>query len=208
MPAWLSRNRMIVASGVFAALLPLLTFLGDLGFLSAMGFSALGGGGVYLTLSREIGDVDLDESNLDAGQRETARQILSEALADVARLERAAKRIRSGSTSKQAAHLVALFNKTITDVTRDPERLGSVRRLLTFYAPRAADIAEAYVSIENGPLPDRARLDRAEASLRKIDEAWAHFADKLAAPDKTNLDIELDLLDQSLKTDLEKLPWR
>lgn len=208
MPVWLSRNRMIAASGVFAALLPLLTFLGDLGFLSAMGLSAVGGAGVYLTLSRGAGEVDFDESKLDAGQRETARQILSEALADVARLERAAKRIHSSSTRKQAMHLTALFNTTIADVTRDPERLSSVRRLLTFYAPRAADIAEAYVNIENSPLPDRVRLDRAEASLRKIDEAWAHFADKLAAPDKTNLDIELDLLDQSLKTDLEKLPWR
>jgi 5-bromo-4-chloroindolyl phosphate hydrolysis protein len=206
MPTWIYRNQYIVASGIFAGLLPALVLWGDLGLPLGFALSGLGGLGAFLILSRSRTDFDLDNAKLDAGQREAARQVLSEALADVDRLEAAGKRIRQASAKAQVAHLCSLFNRTIADVTRDPERLGSVRRLLTFYAPRAADIAEAYVGIENSPLPDAARLNRAEAALRKIDEAWAHFADKLAEPDKNNLDIELAVLDQSLKSDLEKLP--
>lgn len=206
MPTWIYRNQFVVASATFAVLLPALVLWGDLEFAIGVALSILGGLGVFLALSRSSTDFGLDNAKLDTGQRAAARQILSGALAEVDRLEAAGKRMRLASAKAQVMHLCSLFNRTIADVTREPERLGSVRRLLTFYAPRAADIAEAYVGIESSSLPDTARLRRAEASLRKIDEAWAHFADKLAEPDKANLDIELAMLDQSLKSDLEKLP--
>jgi 5-bromo-4-chloroindolyl phosphate hydrolysis protein len=208
MPNWLSRNRIIVACAAFAILLPCLAFLGDLQFPVAIGLSLVSALGLYFLLASNTPDVEINSSTLDASQRELARKILSEALTDVDRLMAVGKRIKTARVKQQVSHLSDLFNKTIAEVTREPERLTSVRRLLTFYAPKAADIAEGYLSIEQAPRPDAMRLNRAEVSLRKLDEAWAHFTDKLAEPDRTNLDIELDVLDQSLKTDLERLPWR
>lgn len=208
MSEWLSQNRVILAGAAFAVLLPALTLVGDLHLLVAGGLSLVTALGVYFAFARNGPDVEIDSSLLDSAQREMARKILSEALTDVDRLVAAGKGIKTSRVKDQVRHLVELFQKTIAEVTREPERLTSVRRLLTFYAPKAADIAEAYQTIEQSPRPDAMRLNRAEISLRKLDEAWAHFTDKLAEPDRTNLDIELDVLDQSLKTDLEKLPWR
>jgi 5-bromo-4-chloroindolyl phosphate hydrolysis protein len=208
MPRWFSGNPPIVAGGAFAILLPLLAFLGDLQFLWAFGLSAVGAAGVYLLATGRGPYLEINDQAIDASQREAARQILSEALGDVDRLAAAGTRIKAPEVKQQITHLSGLFHATIDEVTREPERLTSVRRLLTFYAPKAADIAEAYQAIERSPRPDAERLQRAGESLRKLDEAWAHFADRLAEPDRTDLDIELNLLDQSLKTDLEKLPWR
>jgi 5-bromo-4-chloroindolyl phosphate hydrolysis protein len=205
---WLQSNRAPTSAGVFALLLPTLAFLGDLGFPLSLGLSGIGGLGLYLALSRSGAGVEIESDVLDAGQRETARQILSEAMSDVYRLQSAGKRIKAETVRGQVQHLTELFNKTIAEVRREPERLGTVRRLLTFYAPRAADIAEGYASVECSARPDQARLSRAESSLAKLDQAWVHFTDKLAEPDRANLDIELDLLDQSLKSDMETLSWR
>lgn len=208
MADWLQTNRVLASACAFALILPILAFVGHLGYMVSLGFSGLGASGLYLLLSRGGPDLDLDDRILDAGQREAARQILNDAITAVDRLHTAGKRIKAESVNEQVAHLADLFNKTIADVRREPERLGSVRRLLTFYAPRAADIAEGYASVESGARPDKARLERAATSLRKLDDAWAHFTDKLAEPDRANLDIELDLLDQSLKSDMEKISWR
>jgi 5-bromo-4-chloroindolyl phosphate hydrolysis protein len=205
---WLQSNRALVSAAGFALLLPALALVGDVGFPIAIGLSGLTGLGAYLALSRKGPDIELDSKVLDAGQRETARQILSDAMSDVYRLQVAGKRIAAASVRDQVAHLTQLFNATIDQVRREPERLSSVRRLLTFYAPRAADIAEGYATIEKSARPDPARLQRAAASLQKLEQAWAQFADKLTEPDRTNLDIELDLLDQSLKSDAETIAWR
>ncbi len=205
---WLQSNRTLVGAGSFAILLPALAFLGDISFVLALGLSSVTGAGLYLALSRNGPDIDIDSTVLDAGQREAARQILSDAIADVSRLQAAGKRIQAEAVRGQVQHLAQLFNTTIDQVRREPERLGSVRRLLTFYAPRAADIAEGYATIEKGARPDPTRLERAATSLRKLESAWAQFADKLTEPERTNLDIELDLLDQSLKSDTETIAWR
>lgn len=208
MPDWLQTNRTLFGAGSFAVALPALALLCDLGFALSLGLSGLAGLGVYLLLSRDGPDMEIDSDILDAGQREAARQILSDAMTHVARLRSSRKRIREKRVGNQVHHLADLFERTISDVKREPERLGSVRRLLTFYAKHAGDIAEAYATIEGSVRPDHARLLRAEESLRKIDDAWVHFADKLAEPDRTNLDIDLDMLDQSLKSDMETLSWR
>ncbi len=208
MPYWLTQYRIIFAAAGFAVLLPLLVFLGDLSLPIAGGLSSLVGLGLYFLFAGNGPDVDISSSALDSGQREMARQILSDALADLDRLSSAGKKIKTERVRRQIAHLIELFSGTIAKVTKEPERLTSVRRLLTFYAPKAADIAEGYLSIEQSSVPDAMRLNRAEVSLRKLDEAWVHFADKMTDPERANLDIELDVLDQSLKSDLEKLPWR
>lgn len=208
MGSWIARNRMIAGGGLFALLLPLLSLLGRLDFAIAFAIAGAAGLGAYFLAGGNRPPLEIDEDRIDAGARETARQILSEALGDVERLAEAGRRIKAKDVREQVTHLVDLFRQTISQVTREPERLGSVRRLLTFYAPKAAEIADGYAEIESSPRPDSARLTRTAESLKKLDDAWAHFSDKLAEPDRTNLDIELDVLDQSLKSDMEKLTWR
>lgn len=97
--------------------------------------------------------------------------------------------------------------KTIADdvvarIEAEPERLGAVQRLLTYYLPRAAEIAAAYEELRIRKTPDSERLHAIGEVLSKMEAAFAHFAAELADDDMRTLDADLKLIDAALKEDL------
>jgi hypothetical protein len=77
-----------------------------------------------------------------------------------------------------------------------------VRRFLTYYLPRAAEIAEAYRALETSTVPDTTRLAATGDMIDRLDVAFTRYAANLQDADLDKLDIELKLLKSSLDEDL------
>jgi hypothetical protein len=86
---------------------------------------------------------------------------------------------------------------------KEPSKLVDVRRLVAVYLPRTREIATSFVEVEGKGLQERARAERVRAVLKRIDETFQHFGERMVEGDAKELDIELNLLEDSIKQELE-----
>lgn len=98
--------------------------------------------------------------------------------------------------------IAAIATDVVVAVEVEPERLGAVQRLLTYYLPRTAELAVAYADLRARKAPDSERLAAIQDVLAKMEAAFTHFAGKLADDDLRSLDADLKLIDAALKEDL------
>lgn len=98
--------------------------------------------------------------------------------------------------------IAVIASDVVAAVEAEPERLGAVQRLLTYYLPRTAELATAYADLRARRAPDSERLAAIQDVLAKMEAAFAHFAGKLADDDLRSLDADLKLIDAALKEDL------
>jgi hypothetical protein len=80
----------------------------------------------------------------------------------------------------------------------------AVRRLLTFYLPNAASLAEGWLALEGKASPSPERMAQCGQTLRALNEAFAKFSDDLVEPQMQDLDIDLKVVNDALKADVEK----
>jgi len=118
------------------------------------------------------------------------------------RLEAAADKIRARTVAERVRHLAKFARDILAAIERDPLRIDRVRRFMTYYLPRAAEIAEAYGALERSPVPDAARLSATGELIERLDTAFTRYAANLQEADLDKLDIELKLLKSSLDEDL------
>src|SRR6266481_4192350 len=86
-------------------------------------------------------------------------------------------------------------------IEKDPLRIDRVRRFLTYYLPRAAEMAEAYRALEGNPGVDAARLSATGEIIDRLSGAFTEYARNLRDAELDKLDIELKLLKRSLDED-------
>jgi 5-bromo-4-chloroindolyl phosphate hydrolysis protein len=101
----------------------------------------------------------------------------------------------SAPVSRRGAH-------SVEGIEKDPLRIDRVRRFLTYYLPRAAEMAEAYRALETGPGADTARLNATGEIIDRLSAAFTEYAGNLRDAELDKLDIELKLLKRSLDEDL------
>jgi hypothetical protein len=143
-----------------------------------------------------------DEAALEA-RSETARGLISDGSTALVRLEHSLKAIRDKPMQAEVQKLAAIGEKVLKDVRTSPDRAMAARRLLTFYLPNAANLAEGWQALEQRvtPSPDRAAQTR--ATMKSLGEAFARFADDVNEPQLQSLDLDLKVLNDALKSDLE-----
>ena len=117
-------------------------------------------------------------------------------------MDEAATLIRAPKVAERVRHLVKIARDIFAAIERDPLRIDRVRRFLTYYLPRAAEIAEAYGSLERSSAPDAERLNATGALIDRLDTAFTRYAANLQDADLDKLDIELKLLKSSLDEDI------
>jgi len=196
----------IVGGAAAAILLPVLTLGVGMPFWIACVVSALAGGGVVAIMAPRKPFAELDASGAARGRIEFARELLTDAEPFTRRLETAADKIRTRATAERARHLGKTARDILAAIERDPLRIDRVRRFMTYYLPRAAEIAEAYGALERSPLPDAARLAATGELIERLDTAFTRYAANLQEADLDKLDIELKLLKSSLDEDLGPAP--
>jgi 5-bromo-4-chloroindolyl phosphate hydrolysis protein len=192
-----------IAGGAAAAvLLPSLAIGLAMPFWIALAISAAAGGGIVVALAPRNRFAALEASGMARGRIEFASELLAEAEPLAERMEDAASAIRTRAVADRIRHLVKVARDIFAAIERDPLRLDRVRRFLTYYLPRAAEIAEAYRALETSTIPDTARLAAAGAMIDRLDVAFTRYAANLQDADLDKLDIELKLLKSSLDEDL------
>jgi 5-bromo-4-chloroindolyl phosphate hydrolysis protein len=192
-----------IAGGAAAAvLLPSLAIGLAMPFWIALAISAAAGGGIVVTLAPRNRFAALEASGMARGRIEFASELLAEAEPLAERMEDAASAIRTRAVADRIRHLVKVARDIFAAIERDPLRLDRVRRFLTYYLPRAAEIAEAYRALETSTVPDTARLAATGAMIDRLDGAFTRYAANLQDADLDKLDIELKLLKSSLDDDL------
>jgi 5-bromo-4-chloroindolyl phosphate hydrolysis protein len=201
-----SGTNWIAGGAVAAIVLPLLVIGAGMPFWMACIISAAAGGGLVVLFSPRKLFERLDFSGANRGKIEFARELLTDAEPLAARLEDAVRAIRTPKVADRVRHLAGVSREIFASVEKDPLRVDRVRRLLTYYLPRAAEIAEAYGSLEQSKVADAARITATGDLIERLDAAFTHYAANLQAADLGNLDIELKLLKSSLDEDLGAPP--
>ncbi|WP_027584443.1 5-bromo-4-chloroindolyl phosphate hydrolysis family protein [Bradyrhizobium sp. Ai1a-2] len=192
-----------IAGGAAAAiLLPGLAIGVGMPFWIALLVSALAGGGIVALMAPRRRFAELDASGAARGRIEFARELLTEAEPLTERMEAAAAAIRTRPVAERVRHLVKVARDIFAAIERDPLRIDRVRRFLTYYLPRAAEIADAYVSLERSTVPDTARLAATGELIDRLDGAFTRYAANLQDADLDRLDIEMKLLKSSLDEDI------
>ena len=147
------------------------------------------------------------EATLHApGAAAPARAVLAEAAPALQRLETAAAAIATLATRAHVGRIADAARLIIASVDEDPTTLAAVQRVLTYYLPRSAAIAESYRVLEARGGADRARMTRIEAIIARLDIAFQHYADRLADDALRLLDVELRLVDAAMRDDLDDVP--
>lgn len=133
------------------------------------------------------------------------RAALAQAEPALTRLERCADLARPPMADK-LQRMVDIGRGVIVQIRQEPARLAIVQRLLTYYLPSTADIAEGYCQLAGDGLAPPARLAAAEGLLQRLEGAIGHFASQLLHQDLHDLDAEIRLIDAALKEDLGDRP--
>jgi 5-bromo-4-chloroindolyl phosphate hydrolysis protein len=192
-----------LAGGAAAAILvPVLALGPGLPFWIACIASALAGGGLVILLAPATRFKALDASGVARGKIAFARELLTEADPFISRLEAAAKAIRAKTAVDRVRHLASVARGIFEAVEKDPLRIDRVRRFLTYYLPRAAEMAEAYQSLERDHGAEAAQFEATREIIDRLDVAFTDYAANLRDADLDKLDIELKLLKRSLDEDL------
>jgi 5-bromo-4-chloroindolyl phosphate hydrolysis protein len=196
----------IAGGAATAILLPLLAIGLGMPFWIALPVSALAGGGIVAVMAPKRVFARLDASGAARGRIEFARELLTESEPLTIRMQTAAAAIKARNVAGRVDHLVKIAADIFSAIERDPLRIDRVRRFLTYYLPRAAEIAEAYASLENSLVPDATRLAATGELIDRLDVAFTRYAASLQDADLDKLDIDIKLLKNSLDEDIGPAP--
>ena len=90
----------------------------------------------------------------------------------------------------------------IIDATASaPEKLNPVLRFFTYYLPATADLVSDRLKLEAHA--GATRLAEIDATLVRLEAAFANFEQAVLTPDLDSVDIDMALLDKALKDELE-----
>ncbi|SCB26547.1 5-bromo-4-chloroindolyl phosphate hydrolysis family protein [Rhizobium lusitanum] len=192
----------IVAGLVAAIVVPVLSFYAGMPIWIAAVIGLLVFVGLIFVLAPRGLFEGLDAKAIGRGRLEFARDLLNSATPAARRLEASATQIASKETAKRVRHLAEIAADVFAKVEANPESAGTVRRFLSYYLPRAAEVAEGFAVIEAKRQPDATRLQEVDLVLTKLEDAFVHYSDSLVDDRLDTLDTELRLIQASLKEDI------
>jgi hypothetical protein len=192
----------IVAGLVSAALLIGLSALTHFPFLVSAVISVLVFAGLIFVLAPRQLFEGLDLRSIGGSQVAFARELLAQAQPAADRLAAAAGSIADKDMKAKVKNLSDIATDVISKVEAKPSTAPSVRRFLTYYVPQAAEVAEGYATLADRRAPSQQRLANVGAVITKLQDAFVHYADSLADSELGTLDVDLRLIQESLKEDI------
>lgn len=200
----MNRGSSILASAAAAAVAFPATALGlHLPLLLDAGLAAAVFGGVYLVARSPGRGSSLDDESVIEARNQTGRGLIEDGAEALERLRRVGRTLQDAPMRGQVERLTRTADKVLRDVRADPSRAMGVRRLLTFYLPNAASLAEGWQALERRSVPGE-RAEQTRKTMIALNEAFARYADDLTEPQMQTLDLDLKVLNDALKSDLEK----
>lgn len=202
------RGTSTLLAAVAAALtLPLLALGLNLPWWLALLVAVAVFGGVWLMLKPAGGlGVGLSDASLLEARSDTAQGLLREAADAIERLRKVRREIKDAPMRTEIARLLEVGDKVVREVREDPNRAMAVRRLLTFYLPNAASVADGWRTLETRATPSAERMTQTREVMGGLSQAFAKYADDVAEPELQTLDLDLKVLKDALKADLSNTP--
>jgi 5-bromo-4-chloroindolyl phosphate hydrolysis protein len=191
----------IIAGIAAAVLLPLLTVIG-LPFVVAATVAVVAFIGLVFFLRPRALFEGLDVNALGRDKVAFATDLLKEAGPAADRLSAAAIGITDKTIKERVRHLEQIAREVFGKVEANPGSAAGIRRFLSYYLPRAAEVSEGFAALEDKRAPDQKRLGEVGEVIGKLEDAFVHYADSLVDNELGSLDIDLKLIQQSLKEDL------
>src|SRR5262249_12838229 len=148
----------IAGGAVAATLLPVLAIGIGLPFWLALMASVAAGGGLGMVLTASRPFARLETSGVARAKIELARELLEDARPVLCRVGGAARPAGEAGGAEGARHLANAGGDILGAMEEARLRSARVRRILTYYMPRAAKRAEASARLERTAAPDVARL--------------------------------------------------
>jgi hypothetical protein len=113
---------------------------------------------------------------------------------------RAASAVAMGAVGENLRSIVKNAEIMQHELLRDSSKLSEVQRVFTYYIPATADLLTARgKAIANN---DEAKALDIDNMIARLEAAFRDFAARLHGEDVRSIDIDIKLLDQSLKQDL------
>lgn len=195
-------------AGIVAALLPppLVLALGVPAWVAVMlAFAVFVGLFLLLKPNNRPTPGRLDPAAVSDQRRGTAADLLREGEAALDRLRAAPRRIHDQLMREEIRLLTMKADRVLREVRHDPDKVMAVRRLLTFYLPNAASVAEGWRALENKSDPSPERVRETRQTMAQLNDAFTRFADDLHEPQLQTLDLDLKVLNDALRQDLDLL---
>ena len=207
----LSSGAAALAAGAVAAMIPPVLVLGmDQSIWMGLGVAAGAFFGVRGVLSsgrsrgRPAPGGRLEPGAIADAREETARDLIAEGGAALDRLRNTGRLIRDELMREEIKLISMKADRLMRDVHGDPGKVLAVRRLLTFYLPNAASVAEGWRALENKQSPSTERMVQTRETMASLNDAFSRFADDLHEPQMQTLDLDLKVLNDALKADLQR----
>jgi len=199
----MERGTSIFVAGLAAAVaLPVCVFA--LGLPLWLGVAIAAGVFFGLTLALRSSGFGLNVDALEEAQSDTTRGLITDGGAALDRLKRTVPAIQDASMRKSVQGLCGTADKILANIRTDPVRVMAVRRFLTFYLPNAASIAEGWQTLERNASLSPERVAQTRDVMGALGDAFKKFASDADAPELQELDLNLKVVKDSLKADLEK----
>ena len=192
-----------ILAGTVAALVPPVLVLGfdqPAGLGLGLGFGVAGALFGLLGMGRRTPR----EGAVSDGRADTARELVAEGQAALERLRRTGRAIRDELMREEIKLLTMKADRVIREAQADPDCAMQVRRLFTFYLPNAASVAEGWRVLENKPEPEPELSTQARETVAALNDAFTRFAEEMHEPKLQTLDLDLKVLNNALKDDLEE----
>ncbi len=187
-----------LAGGAFA---PLASLGGGLPLWASLPGALLVFAGLRLALTPKAATGGFDPNAYSDATHGLAAEVLDAAGEDIARLDACIEGLRPGATRERLAHMRGVAAGVVAEVGRRPDRLDGVSRLLTYYVPACVRLGEGLLVLERAHRPDARRIEAASAMLWRLDEVFAHHADRVSAQEIDGLDVELRLLGDAIRAE-------
>lgn len=197
--------RIFSAGAASAALLPTLVFAVHAPLWAAAVGAVTAFGGLVLVLSPKRPFEGVDPKRISAGRLAVVRAAVDDAQPALEQLEQAAGRIRDKAVKGRVTAIAVAGRGVIADLETAPEGLAAVQRLLTYYIPRAGELAQGYAQMEARGVGDERRAGIAEL-LVKLKDAFDHYRDQQADQELRALDVDMRLVGDALREDLGQTP--
>lgn len=136
--------------------------------------------------------------------KEDAEQTIRDGRAKVDSIKKTNDGIKDQKVNAQINELCELASKIFDDLERDPKGVKNARKFLTYYLDTTAYIVSRYAELSSGACYSdevKTALAKVEDSLTLIQETFKQQIGRLMQADVSDLDIELELLKKTIKTE-------
>lgn len=197
--------RYLASGGAGAGVLAALTSAAHLPLWAGLVAGGLTFAGMALTLSPKPRIDDKNLKKIGATRAAVVRAALDEAEDALDRMKAATLRIENRQVKGRLRNIDKAGREVVADLQKAPESLSSVQRLLTYYIPRAAELAVGYAEMERRGSSAQRRLAISDL-LVKLEDAFVHYRDQLAEETLRELDVDIRLVGQALQEDVGNAP--